>query len=359
MDAPRHKLAFVVPTKDRPDDLSRLLRSLAGQTGPVAEVVVVDGGDRPLGPLAGAFPGLPVRVLRHRPPSATRQRNVGIDAVGPEATLVGILDDDSVLATDAVGKMLSFWEAAPARLGGASFNLANHPALFAAGLKHLPLAERLGLYSARKGAVLSSGFQVMLEGVSEDLRVQWLPSGTSVWRRGVFREFRFDEWFGGYSYLEDLDFSYRVGRSFDLAVVAAARQFHYPSPCGRLGGYSFGRREVANRLHFVRKHPELSVAKCYLALSVRAGLSLVQAVRCREAYYLERMAGNVAALLASLWGERCAFPSNGRLETRQPCPPSRAGHESRPATKGACPLGTSDERHPGSKSGTSRRSSIV
>lgn len=300
MASHRHKLAFVVPTKDRPDELGLLLRSLARQTDPAAEVVIVDGGDRSLGPVADALPGCPVRVLRHRPPSATRQRNVGIDAVGPEATLVGILDDDSVLAPDAVEHMLSFWDAAPDRLGGASFNLANHPGLFAAGLKHLPLAERFGLYSARKGAVLPSGFQVMLEGVTEDLRVQWLPSGTSVWRREVFREFRFDEWFGGYSYLEDLDFSYRVGRSFDLAVVAAARQFHYPSPRGRLGGYAFGRREVANRLHFVRKNPELSIAKCYLALSVRAGLSLVQAVRCREAYYLERTAGNVAALLASI-----------------------------------------------------------
>ncbi len=300
MDAHRHKLAFVVPTKDRPDDLSRLLRSLAGQTGPVEEVVIVDGGDRPLGPLAEAFPGLSVRVLRHRPPSATRQRNVGIDAVGPKASLIGILDDDSVLVPDAVEVMLSFWDAAPARLGGASFNLANPPGLVAAGLKHLPLAEWLGLYSARKGAVLPSGFQVMLDGVTENLSVQWLPSGTSVWRRQVFSDFRFDEWFGGYSYLEDLDFSYRVGRSFGLAVVAAARQFHFPSPRGRLGGYVFGRREVANRLYFVHKNPELSVAKCYLALLFRAGLSLVQAVRCREAYFLERMAGNVAALLASL-----------------------------------------------------------
>ncbi len=300
MDAHRHKLAFVVPTKDRPDDLGRLLGSLAGQTARVSEVVVVDGGDRPFGPLAGAYPGLPVRVLRHRPASATRQRNVGIDAVGPEATLIGILDDDAVLTPDAVEVMLGYWDSAPDRLGGASFNLVNHPPLFAPGLKHLPLAERLGLYSARKGAVLSSGFQVMLEGVAENIDVEWLPSGTSVWRREVLGRFRFDEWYGGYSYLEDLDFSYRVGRSYGLAVVAGARLFHYPSPRGRLGGYRFGRREVTNRLHFVRKHPELSVGKCYLALSVRAGLSLVQAVRCRKAYYLERMAGNVAALFGSI-----------------------------------------------------------
>jgi glycosyltransferase involved in cell wall biosynthesis len=300
MDAHRHKLAFVVPTKDRPEELPRLLRSLAGQSAPIVEVVVVDGGDVPLAPLADAFPDLLLRIIRHRPPSATGQRNVGIEAVGPDATLIGILDDDSVLEPDAVEAMLSFWDAAEAGIGGASFNLVNHPPVAAASLKRLPLAERLGLYSARKGAVLPSGFQVMLEGITADLKVDWLPSGTSVWRREVFREFRFDEWFGGYGYLEDLDFSYRVGRAYGLAVVAAARQFHYPSPRGRLGGYRFGRREVANRLYFVRKHPELSLPKCYLALTVRAGMSLVQALRSREVYYLERTAGNIVAMLGSL-----------------------------------------------------------
>jgi len=300
MNAFRHRLAFVVATKDRPDDLRRLLGSLAGQAVPAAEVVVVDGGDTPLGDIGREFPGTAIRVLRHRPPSAARQRNAGIEAAGPDATLIGILDDDAVLAPDAIGEMLAFWEAAPERTGGASFNLANPPALFAAGLKHLPLAERLGLYSANPGDVLPSGFQVMTGTVTENLSVRWLSTLSSVWRREVFREFRFDEWFGGYSYLEDLDFSYRVGRRYDLTIVASARLHHHPSPRGRIGGYLFGRREVENRLYFVRKYPELSVPKCYLALAVRAGISLTQAVRERNAYYLDRMAGNIVALLASL-----------------------------------------------------------
>jgi len=148
--------------------------------------------------------------------------------------------------------------------------------------------------------VLPSGFQVMTGTVTENLPVQWLSTLSSVWRREIFREFRFDEWFGGYSYLEDLDFSYRVGGKFDMVIVASARQFHFPSPHERIGGYRFGRREVENRLYFVRKYRELSVPKCYFALAVRAGLSLVQAVRERNAHYLDRMAGNIVALLSSM-----------------------------------------------------------
>jgi hypothetical protein len=33
-----------------------------------------------------------------------------------------------------------------------------------------------------------------------------LPSGASVWRREIFDKFSFEEFFEGYSYLEDLDF---------------------------------------------------------------------------------------------------------------------------------------------------------
>ena len=294
------KLTFVVPTKDRPDELRRLLESMEIQTRPPDEVLVVDGGAAPVREVVERCRGLQVRYLRSLPPSATRQRNTGIQAVRPDHDLIGILDDDSVLAPEACEEMLRFWETASADIGGASFNLVNHPPLFASGLKHLRMAERMGLYSRTQGAVLPSGFQVMLSDLNENRTVQWLPSGTSVWRRTVFQAFRFDEWYAGYSYLEDLDFSYQVGKRYKLVVVAGARQFHYPSPRGRLDGFRFGQREVANRLHFVRKHGELSEVRCYAALTIRAFLSLVLAVRERNRDYVRRTAGNVIGLAKSL-----------------------------------------------------------
>ena len=295
-----NRLAFVIPTKDRPNELRRLLESLEGQTVRPEEVLVVDGGAEPVRAVAENRRNLRCRYIRSLPPSATRQRNAGIREVHPDHDLIGILDDDSVLAPDACEQMLAFWKSAAPDVGGASFNLVNHPPIFAAGLKQARLAERMGFYSRKRGAVLRSGFQVMLVGFEEDTLVQWLPSGTSVWRREVFVSARFDEWYAGYSYLEDLDFSYDVGKSFRLYVVAKARQYHYPSPRGRMDGFGFGQREVVNRLHFVRKHGELSVTRCYAALTIRAFLSLVMAVRERNRDYVRRTAGNIVGLAKSL-----------------------------------------------------------
>lgn len=297
-----HSLAFVVATKDRPEELRRLWQSLLAQTRVPDEVVVVDASASPE-PLPRNDRARPVvRVIPTLVASAARQRNIGLDAVGPDATLVGFLDDDAVLEADAVEEMLRFWTQAGPAIAGAAFNMVNHPPRDWPALKRTPLAASLGLYSGRGGEVTASGFQTMIGPVSSTVSTDWLPSGASVWRRDVFARFRFDEWFAGYSYLEDLDFSYRVGRTSKLAVVAPARYRHLPAAGGRGGGYIFGVREVLNRTHFVSKHAGLSLARCRAALTLRLVMSLALAVRDRNASYVSRAFGNAVGLVRSVLG---------------------------------------------------------
>jgi hypothetical protein len=178
--------------------------------------------------------------------------------------------------------------------------MVNHPAMDFAELKRTPFAETLGLYARRGGAVTASGFQTMIGPVEATTWTDWLPSGASVWRREIFRGHRFDEWYSGWSYLEDLDFSYRVGRTARLAVVSGAYFLHLQAPGGRGGGYAFGVREVLNRIHFVKKHDELSLGKCRTALALRMAMSLVLAVRDGRTGYLSRAFGNAVGLAKSL-----------------------------------------------------------
>jgi glycosyltransferase involved in cell wall biosynthesis len=295
------KLTFVVATKDRPDELRRLWRSLLAQSRRPDEVLVVDAGARPAALDAGSAAGLKLRVLSTPVASASRQRNLGLDAAG-DASLIGFLDDDAVLEADAVEEMLRFWRQAGADVAGAAFNMINHPPLDWPALKRTALASRLGLYSARGGGVTRSGFQTMIGPVTATSWTEWLPSGAAVWRREVFDRFRFDEWFEGYSYLEDLDFSYRVGRTARLAVVAPARYRHLPAAGGRGGGYVFGVREVLNRVHFVRKHSAFSLGGCRAALTLRCLMSLALAVRERRASFVARAFGNAVGLARSVLG---------------------------------------------------------
>jgi hypothetical protein len=128
--------------------------------------------------------------------------------------------------------------------------------------------------------------------------VQWLPSTAVVYRRQVLAENSFDEWYQGYSYLEDLDFSYALGKKHKLAVVPNARFKHYPSEKGRIDPYVFGKREVANRIHFVSKHSDLSLGRCLFALTIRGVLSVFLGLTRFEGKNLKRAWGNVVGLVS-------------------------------------------------------------
>ena len=110
----------------------------------------------------------------------------------------------------------------------------------------------------------------------------------------------FDEWYSGYSYLEDLDFSYRAGREYRMAVVADARYNHYPVASGRGTAFVFGRREVLNRVYFVRKNNELNILKCYASLLLRVLISLIQGVSKGKIRFFQRAAGNVWGIMTSI-----------------------------------------------------------
>jgi GT2 family glycosyltransferase len=295
------RMAFVVATKDRPREIDLLLRNLEAQTRRPDEVVVVDGGREPVASICSGIAGFPVRYIRVLPPSAARQRNAGLDAVERDTHYAGFFDDDIVLEKSALERMSRFWREADQRIGGASFNMLNHPVPDWPMLKLSPLAEALGVYSRRRGTVTAAGFQTMIGISRRTVFTDWLPSGACVWRREVFERFRFDEWYEGYSYLEDLDFSYRVGKTYRLAVVADAGYYHFPAAAGRGNGFEFGMREVLNRVHFVLKNPELSLPRCYLALAARTLMTLGAAARDGHPLHdLRRSWGNAVGLARSL-----------------------------------------------------------
>ena len=89
-------VSVVIPSFDRPNATERSLRSVAAQTVPVHEVIVVDDGSSPpLEPerLAGLAPGVKVlRLARNAGAAAARQH--GIEAV--TGTAIAFLDSDDV-----------------------------------------------------------------------------------------------------------------------------------------------------------------------------------------------------------------------------------------------------------------------
>jgi glycosyltransferase involved in cell wall biosynthesis len=290
------QLAFITPTKDRPTDLKKMLDSFASQTRKPDQVIIVDASEKPVKSVCDSINNLKIDYIRwDKKPSAAAQRNGGLTLVKDDIDLVCFFDDDQVLHNNALEKMLSFWQLVGPEVGGASFNQANYVDKRPARLKKSQLSNALGLYCRQPGKVAPSGWQSLYGKVDKNTEVEWLSSQAMVVRRNIMNEFKFDEFFDGYSYLEDVDFSYSISRKYKMAIVADAFFEHYHSTSGRVGAYQFGKVETRNRKYIVKKH-HLSILSFYFSAFIRGCITLKEALFGMNKYAFHRALGNIAGL---------------------------------------------------------------
>ena len=297
------KMAFVVPTKDRPEDLRVLLNSVKRQTLKPTQLIVVDGSNPDIRFVVDEFPELNIDYVRVFPPSLSEQRNVGMQHLRGDITLAGYLDDDIELESNAIEEMLAFWERSPADLGGAAFNITNTPKPNAVKVM---FRQWLGLDCIQPGKVLPSGFTSTLDWQQSDIKPDWLCGGATVWRREIVNQYSFDEWFQGTGYLEDLDFSFNVRGKYRLALVERARIFNHSPPVRADSQYLLGEWQIINRMYLVRKYRArgLSVPRAWLASIVLLVMHLAQALIRFDRACWDRARGNTVGIWLELLGKK-------------------------------------------------------
>lgn len=245
------KIALIIPTKDRPEDMKRLLESIVSDQQPF-EIIVVDGSDSPIKDVTDQFSDLPIKYVRVRPPSLPKQRNAGIDKLSADVNWVGFLDDDLVLDADCLQELEKFLLAQNEIVKGVGLTIKNQPLSSAYGF------NKFFLLGGAPGKVTSSGFASSIPIPEESIDVDWLYGGATFWKKEVFEEFRYDEWFQGTGYLEDVDFSYRVSRKYHLKVCAQAKCLHLSHPVRRSKQVGLGAWQITSWWYFVKKYNDFS-----------------------------------------------------------------------------------------------------
>jgi GT2 family glycosyltransferase len=296
-----HKIAFVVPTKDRENDLRTMLASLEQQTQKPDQIIVVDGSDPNISHVVDEFQDLSIDYLKVFPPGLSKQRNAGMARLREEITLAGYLDDDLVLEPDAVENMLRFWERFGDKYGGASFAITTN-ALRMPMIRVMSLA---GLSHPDPGRVTSSGCASPVGCPSKDLDVEWLCGGATIWKREVVEKFDYDEWFQGTGLWEDIDFSYSVRLDYKLVVVSSARVAHYFHPTLPEKFLLLGKWQVINRMYFVKKHLHrgLSVRKAWFASLSYVIFNISLSLLHRDLNGLRCAWGNILGMILEVRGE--------------------------------------------------------
>lgn len=295
-----HKIAFVIPTKDRPIDLRRMLESLVKQERKPEQIIIVDGSKPSIKNVVDDFKKLNIDYITIYPPSLAKQRNAGMALLKKDITLAGYLDDDVVLEKDAIKNMLIFWDNAKPNTGGAVFNIINtQPA------KWTRIKSILFLDSPTPGRLLMSGCTSILGNQKKNIVVDWLCGGATVWKREVVNKYKYDEWFKGTGYLEDVDFSFNVKNEYELYLVSNAKLAHYSRPVKAEKYFVLGKWQIFNRMYIVKKyrHRGLSITKAWVATLGLIFLNLAIGLTKQDKNAINKGLGNICGAYKQFMGK--------------------------------------------------------
>lgn len=252
--------SLIIPTYNRPDEISALLELLCQRDDTPAEVVIVDGSTQ-------AVLDERLKVWRKQripdfdlvyvksPSGLTRQRNVGIDISTRQ--IVFFLDDDSAPLDEYFSKVRDVFESDTAErigaVGGSVVNELDRPISRRWRLRLMlglvPRVEPM-MYDAC-GTSTPKGMSTRFQGIRP---VDVLPGCAFTFRRRVLKRHRFSAFFEGYSQGEDMEMSLRVQADWEIVCCGSAEILHLPAAGGRPPDFRKAQMEVRNRFFIWKRH---------------------------------------------------------------------------------------------------------
>jgi GT2 family glycosyltransferase len=304
--------SLIIATYQRPDEISDLVDRIDSLPHKPFEVIVVDGSpgreteERLLdwtSHVKASFNFIYARC----PAGLTRQRNAGIDlSIGK---YVFFLDDDCFPQGSYFKEIRRvFVEDATGRVGAVSGLIINEMHTPVSLRWRIRLALRMvpridpGIYHP-SGTSLPSNLISPFSGLRT---IDTLSGCAMTFRRSVFDQHRFSEFFCGYSQGEDLEMSLRIRGQWTVLWCGDAHAVHCHAPGGRPPSFSKGVMEVRNR-HFIWKRhcPDASQIDRFRFWFDMIFLVAVDLLcfcrRPRQTYHLSHARGLVRGILSSLF----------------------------------------------------------
>lgn len=246
------KVAVVIPTRNRLSELRKLLNCLEKQSNPIFQVVVVDSSDGLECQEVCARSTLPIEYIHTTTRSAAIQRNMGMDKLHSEVTHLSFLDDDVIVETDYLARLINDLEDHEGTgISGVALNpeapaLRDKPKGIVGNLHRIFLLD-----SIQDGKLLASAINIPVRNYDGPIvKVDWLI-GCSVWNFGKIRTLRFESDFKGQSLGEDVIFSFRAGKTGKLLTNPKVVIAHSESPVGRPDSEEFYQMWVKNRYRLI------------------------------------------------------------------------------------------------------------
>ena len=148
--------------------------------------------------------------------------------------------------------------------------------------------------------------------LTKNIKSEWLCGGATVWKREIVVNYHFDEWYKGWAYHEDVDFSYTISKNFDLYFLFESKVWHNPPPYNKMKNATLGKMAVINRYHFVKKNPELSVLQFCWSTFGQMILNILKSIKEQDFGGLREAKGNLSGLYSIIRDDLVQIDENFR-----------------------------------------------
>jgi len=291
--------SILIATKDRPESVRKLLRSVERSTINPKSLVIVSSG-QPIHDVVIEFDNkLDIDYVHSEVTGQVNQKKIGIAKLPQEIPWVVFLDDDLIVAPDAFEKAfetLSLNKNPDDGIVGIGLGLTPTSRLNKSSRIQRFLGYAFLLSSKTPGKVLGSGQGVSYLESTKPLFTEWL-NGASIWKIQSTIDYATSVPSSRYAACEDLVFSYQQSKKGKLLFAPEAKilfQDTEPNDYDRSQAIISG---AAWRYYFVKSNPELSQWK------------LIYSQFGRLAYILMLWPWNLAAIHAGVWSVVQLFKS--------------------------------------------------
>jgi len=213
------KIDIIIATKDRFEYLNKLLESLVDSRNQISQIVIVSSGE-PVDHIVEKYlKFLSINYIKSPISNQSYQKKLGVDSLNSKTNFVAFLDDDVVVPSKTFQLLTSKYliDAKYNNTAGFGLSLAKHSTI------HLPfllkfLLSLVGLQSTKDGSILKSGHAQKYMNSKNEIKTQWL-NGLSVWRYAIVKSYNPLSIQEKYSAYEDVNFSYRVSKEYELVYI--------------------------------------------------------------------------------------------------------------------------------------------
>ncbi|MEM9649721.1 MAG: glycosyltransferase [Bacteroidota bacterium] len=251
-------VSIIICTRNRKEELLRICRSISPQSYTNYEIVIVDSSNKEKtekSEIEELIAGTNNIVFINSEPGLTKQRNIGLNAANGD--LFFFFDDDMILEENFLEEMVKVYQSNHDYYGGMGAFTDFKPPRLKHRFKKLVKNFFLLQQDYGNGKFHKSGFPQHPFGKEVFMETEVIGGAMMSFRREVFEEFKFDEHFSAYSYMEDVDISRRVSNKYKLFYNPKARAEHRHGEGGR-GNYFENRRMYIynHRYLFERNFPQ-------------------------------------------------------------------------------------------------------